>query len=211
MNDPSPLSLLRLSRQDLPLGAPALARFLIGKLLVHQVGGLLLSGRIVETEAYLADDPSCHGFNGITKRNRSLFLTRGHAYVYLSYGCWPLLNVSAGEDGEGTGVLFRALEPRDGLDAMRSAFPNIKARDLARGPGRLARAMQVGMELDGLDFCAPGPLWLSPGSREPAEIGASVRIGITKAADLPLRFFEKGNAFVSGPRSLNLTTVPNPP
>ena len=208
MNGPSSHSLRRLRREDLPSEAPALARFLIGKMLVHRVGDLLLSGRIVETEAYLADDPSCHGFNGVTKRNRSLFLPRGHSYVYLSYGCWPLLNISAGEAGEGTGVLFRALEPVDGLEAMRTAFPHVKDRDLARGPGRLARAMRVGMELDGLDFCGEGPLWLAPASRESRALGASVRIGITKAADLPLRFFERDSPFVSGPRSLNAMVQP---
>ena len=176
------------------------ARELIGaSVFVDGVGG-----RIVETEAYLADDPSCHGFNGMTKRNRSLFLERGHSYVYLSYGCWPLFNVSAGEAGEGTGVLLRALEPLLGLEAMRSALPHVKDRDLARGPGRLARAMRIGMDLDGLDLCADGPLWLAPAPGPSAAPSASVRIGISKAIDLPLRFFEPGSAFLSGPRSLNM-------
>lgn len=197
------LDLPRIGREDLPRDTVALARFLVGKTLVHDLGPERLSGRIVETEAYLADDPSCHGFNGITRRNRSLFRERGHAYVYLSYGCWPLFNISGDEEGVGSGVLVRALEPLEGVAAMRAGANGTKLRDLARGPGRLARAMRITLEHDGLDLCGDSPLWLAPAIRPEPEIGTSVRIGITKAADWKLRFFERGSSFVSGTAALN--------
>ena len=197
----------RIGREELPQGSAGLAKFLIGKMLVHDAG-LRLSGRIVETEAYLPDDPSCHAFIGMTRRNRSLFLERGHAYVYLSYGCWPLFNISSEAAGIGAGVLIRALEPVEGVGTMISAAGGAKVGDVARGPGRLARAMRISMGLDGLDLCGNGPLWLEPALRPEAEIGRSVRIGISKAAEWELRFFEAGSPFVSGPKSLNRAFSP---
>ena len=192
----------RLSRSELPSDTADLARFLIGKVLVHAVDGLTLSGRIVETEAYLVGDRASHAFRGETKRNRSMFLPRGHAYVYISYGCWPMLNVSAGEHGVGTAVLLRALEPLEGLEAMRESRATDRLHDIARGPGRLAAAMRVTLAHDGLDLCGPGDLWLGAGDGDALAIGVATRIGITRDAELPLRFFERGSPFVSGPRRL---------
>jgi DNA-3-methyladenine glycosylase len=178
-----------------------MARFLIGRTLVHEVGGARLAGRIVETEAYLQGDAASHAFRGLTRRNPSMFLSRGHAYVYISYGVWPMLNVSSQEEGIGEAVLIRALEPLEGVDAMRRGSE--RPLDIARGPGRLARAMQVSLMHDGADLCGPGPLFLAAPSRPPGPIGVSTRIGISKDAERPLRFFERGNPFVSGPRRLN--------
>jgi DNA-3-methyladenine glycosylase len=128
-----------------------------------------------------------------------MFLARGHAYVYLAYGCWPALNVTAGAEGEGSAVLLRALEPLAGIERMHRPASG-RMLDLARGPGRLARAMRVPLALDGADLCGGGRLWLGAAPRPPQELVTTRRIGITKDADLPLRFFERGNPFVSGPR-----------
>lgn len=189
-----------LGRDELPVDTTELARFLIGKTLVREVEGLRLSGRIVETEAYVVGDAASHGFRGMTERNRAMFLERGHAYVYIAYGVWPALNVAGEVPGVGAGVLLRAIEPIEGIDRMRLNRGAEKLLDLARGPGRLATAMQVTLALNGTDLCARGPLWLGAALREPDAIGATTRIGISKEAGRPLRFFERGSPFVSGPR-----------
>ena len=196
-------TLERLARDALPLDAAELAQFLLGKIVVRRLGGGLISGRIVETEAYLVGDAASHAFRGHTPRNGALFLARGHCYVYLAYGTSYMLNVAAGEEGVGTGVLVRALEPIAGIPAMQRHRGLTKLADLTRGPGRLAEALQIDRRLDGIDLCAAGPLWLGDDGEAPGSIGTSVRIGITKAAELPLRFFLRGNPFVSGPRHLN--------
>ena len=195
----------RLTRAELPSDATALARTLIGKIIVHDLPEGRISGRIVETEAYLPGDAAAHSFRGETPRNRSLFRERGHAYVYISYGLHRMLNVSAEAEGIGAGVLLRAIEPLEGIALMRAYRGVERLTDLARGPGRLAQAMGITMGLDGVDLCAPGPLWLGDDGRGLGEIGVSVRIGITKEAHRPLRFFERGSRFVSGPRRLGLT------
>ncbi len=162
-----------------------------------------VAGRIVETEAYLQGDPACHAYRRMTPRNRSLFLQRGHAYVYISYGMHRMLNISGGEAGIGTGVLVRAVEPLTGVELMRARRAGAPDSDLARGPGRLAQAMEITVGLDGVDMTEEGPLWLGRIHRPAGDIGVSVRIGITQAADLPLRFFERGSKFLSGNKTLN--------
>jgi DNA-3-methyladenine glycosylase len=194
---------VRLTRAELPIDTEALARFLIGKIVVRDLPEGRISGRIVETEAYVPGDAACHAFRGMTPRNRTLFLQRGHAYVYVSYGMHRMLNVSGGAVGIGTGVLIRAVEPLDGIDLMRARRGVETLTDLARGPGRLAQAMDITLGLDGVDLTEEGPLWLARDVGPPREIGVSVRIGITKEAGLPLRFFERGSKFVSGPGRLN--------
>src|SRR5690349_24720727 len=135
------LRVRRLSRRELPIDTLQLARFLIGKTLVHDLPEGRIIGRIVETEAYPPGDAAGHAFRGETPRNRSLFLERGHAYVHFTYGsCW-LLNVTSETPGIGGGVLLRALEPLQGLRLMRRGSHNAKRIcDLARGPGRLGAA-----------------------------------------------------------------------
>jgi DNA-3-methyladenine glycosylase len=139
----------------------------------------------------------------MTPRNRSLFLERGHAYVYLAYGISTMLNVSSETPGIGTGVLIRALEPLEGIEIMRLNRGVERVRDLARVPGRLAAALWIDRSLDGLDLCRQGPLWLGRGGDEPGEIGQSIRIGISRDADRLLRFYVRQSPFVSGPGSLN--------
>jgi DNA-3-methyladenine glycosylase len=193
----------RLHREDLPAETVALAQFLIGRILVHDSREGRTSGRIVETEAYVVGDASGHAYRGETRRNRSLFLDRGHAYVYFIYGCWFCLNVSSEHAGIGAGVLLRAVEPLEGMALMARRRHTARPRDLARGPGRLATAFGIDSRLDGIDLCAGHALWLGQAGHPGGRIAASVRIGLSKEADRVLRFYERGNPFVSGPASLS--------
>jgi DNA-3-methyladenine glycosylase len=192
----------RLCRDELPADTVALARYLIGKVLVHDLKQVRVSGRIVETEAYIIGDPSGHAFRGKTRSNRSLFLEHGRAYVYFTYGQFNMMNVTSESPGVGAGVLVRALEPIEGLAVMARRRGTSRLLDLARGPGRLTSALGIDRRRDGLDLCARGPLWLGDFGRPAGAVGRSVRIGLTREQDRPLRFFEKGNPFVSGPKRL---------
>ena len=192
-----------LARAELPIDTVALARYLIGKILMRELPEGIASGRIVETEAYVVGDAAGHAYRGMTGRNRSLFLAPGHAYVYLAYGRSYMLNVSSEMPGIGAGVLIRALEPLQGIAIMQLNRGTERLRDLARGPGRLAASLRIDRRLDGLDLCQKGPLWLGRGDHEPGEIGQSIRIGVTRDANRLLRFYLRDNPFVSGPRSLN--------
>jgi DNA-3-methyladenine glycosylase len=192
-----------LDRAELPIATAQLARFLIGKILVRILAEGVSGGRIVETEAYGIGDPAGHAYGGMTPRNRTLFLERGHAYVYLAYGNSFMLNVSSETTGVGAGVLIRAIEPTEGIATMIRNRNTNRLRDLARGPGRLSAALGIDRRLDGIDLCQRGPLWLGSDGQVPGAIGQSKRIGITRATDSPLRFFVRGNQFISGPRALN--------
>ena len=192
----------RLKLGELPTDTVALARFLVGKTLVRDAPEGRTSGRIVECEAYVPGDASGHAYVGETDRNRSLFKRRGHAYVYFIYGMHYCVNVSAETPGVGAGVLLRALEPVDGIDIMRNRRGVMRLDDLTRGPGRLAQAMAIDRSLDGIDLCARSSLWLASEVRTPGRIVTSVRIGISKETERPLRFYEAGNPHVSGPRAL---------
>jgi DNA-3-methyladenine glycosylase len=192
-----------LDRAEMPVDTALLARFLIGKMLVRTLTDGEVSGRVVETEAYPVGDLAGHAYRGITPRNRALFLERGRAYVYVAYGSSFMLNVSSETSGVGAGVLIRAIEPIDGIAIMQRNRGTERMRDLARGPGRLSAALAIDRRLDGIDLCRAGPLWLGSDGQAPDEIGQGVRIGITRAADSPLRFYIRGNGFVSGPRALN--------
>ena len=166
--------------------------------------GKLLAGRIVETEAYFPDDPASHAFRGMTQRNRAMFGPPLHAYVYFIYGANWCLNVTAETDGVGAASLVRACEPVAGLAVMRAlrSRPGVKDRDLVRGPGNLCRAMGIGPELDGADLASDPTLWLADDGVV-LPVAVSTRIGITKAAHEPLRFYVPGNPSVSGPRALS--------
>jgi DNA-3-methyladenine glycosylase len=192
-----------LDRAELPVDTAQLAHFLIGKMLVRMLAEGVAGGRIVETEAYGIGDPAGHAYRGMTPRNRALFLERGHAYVYLAYGSAFMLNVSSETSGVGAGVLIRAIEPTHGIRIMERNRGTEQVRDLARGPGRLSAALGIDRRLDGIDLCRAGPLWLGSDGEAPGDIGQGKRIGITRAADSPLRFYIRGNGFVSGPRTLN--------
>jgi DNA-3-methyladenine glycosylase len=193
-----------IGRSQLPLDTVELARQLIGMVVARATPEGVLSGRIVETEAYPMGDAAGHAYRGETARNRVLFGCRGHAYVYLAYGVSYMLNVSSEATGLGAGVLIRALEPLEGIAAMQRNRRVQNLRDLARGPGRLAAALDIDLRLDGVDLCRVGPLWIARDAHEEAlEIGISTRIGLSKEASRLLRFYARGNRFVSGPMALN--------
>jgi DNA-3-methyladenine glycosylase len=199
-----PLKIRRLVRDELPVRTVQLARFLIGKTLVHDLGRVRLAGRIVETEAFVRGDAASHTFRGLTPRNRPLFLERGHAYVYFVYGNHFMLNVAAQREGIGEGVLLRAVEPLEGIAQMERNRGTDRVLDLARGPGRLAEAFGVDRRLEGVDLVGDSVLWLGESVRPVGRIGVSVRIGISKEAERLLRFYERGSAFVSGSRLLRV-------
>ena len=248
---PAPLRIRRLRRSELPVDTVELAIFLIGKTIVveHPAGSPgaeslasaaslesprssesprtpeRMSGRIVETEAYVIGDAACHAFRGETPRNRSLFLERGHAYVYFTYGSCYMLNVSAETPGVGAGVLIRAIQPLEGMESMqrrrnidrrnmsrrnpdqrdsnqRNSSRRVRPLDLVRGPGRLAAALGIDKRYDGIDLCAPGPLWLGAPVTPTGPVGISTRIGLTREVERELRFYERDNPHVSGPKRM---------
>ena len=184
-----------------------MARTLLGALLVRRWEGQLLAGRIVETEAYFGlDDPAAHAFAGQTARNKVLWGEPGHAYVYFIYGMHACLNVACEPPGQAGCVLVRALEPMAGLArmaALRGVAPEAPPRLLTSGPGRLCQALAITRDrLDGADLLDPAGelLLLRPeDSWVAGEVAATPRIGITKAAERPLRFLLAGNPCVSGP------------
>jgi len=198
----------RLRRAELPSDTIELARFLIGKVVVHELPAGRVSGRIVETEAYPPGDPAGHHFRGPTPRIRSMYLEPGHAYVFFNYGAHFMLNVSGERAGTAGGILIRAVEPLEGIQLMKKHRHCNEVLSLTRGPGRLASAFQIDRSHDGVDLCAESALWLGVITGEAKQsdaetvIGETVRIGITRAADHVLRFYEAGNPFVSGPKRL---------
>jgi DNA-3-methyladenine glycosylase len=188
----------RLTRRALPIATVALARYLLGKRLVHATARGRLAGRIVETEAYPPGDPTGYARPGLTTSNAPLFAARGHAYVRMVYGACLTLNLAAEIDGVGAAVLIRALEPAEGLELMRAHCPAVRIADLTRGPGRLCAALGIGRELSGIDVCADGPLWLERDG-PPADVQVSTRIGLSRDQHRRLRFLERGSRFVSVP------------
>ncbi len=200
------------------------AQGLLGAILVRETERGRLTGVIVETEAYVAPgDAACHAYRGLTNRNRVMFGAAGHAYVYRSYGIHYMLNVVTEAAGVAAAVLIRAIDPRDGLDIMManrglSTAPRGAAGDgddseggakagskrgdrggvnVTNGPGRLCQALGIGPELNGVDLTGP-PLYIVPGApHDTLPIVQTTRIGITRAVELPWRFYVKGNPAVS--------------
>ncbi len=155
-------------------------------MLVVESDGVETSGRIIETEAYTADDPASHSFRGRTARNSVMFGRAGRLYVYLSYGIHCCANVVTGRDGDGQAVLLRAVEPLDGVEEMwrrRGRLP------LADGPGKLCQAFRISLDDDGVDLAGPGPIRIvDDGTPPPADPVAGPRVGISKAIDRPWRY-----------------------
>ncbi len=203
--NPLQCSLECVRRADLPVGTMELAQYLIGKTLVHKLPTARLSGVIVETEGYPPGDAAGHAFRGKTRRNQSLFLGPGYCYVYFTYGSSFMVNVTSEEPGVGAGVLLRALEPLEGIEIMQRFRKMTRTRDIARGPGRLAQAMQIDKRYDGVDLCAGEALWLGTAARRIGPICSSTRIGLTREVHRKRRFFESGNPYVSGPRSPSIS------
>ena len=202
-----------LTRKFFNRDAITVARELLGKLLIRREGRKLLGGRIVEDEAYLgARDPAAHAYNGRTARNAVLFGPSGHAYVYFIYGNHYCTNVSCMPEGDGGGVLLRAMEPVFGITEMAklrgvvlSEPPRTsQLRLISSGPGRMSEALGITRQRDnGKDLTdARSDLWVADDGSRVERIATSKRIGIKKAIDEPLRFVIAGNPFVSGPRLL---------
>ena len=199
---PKKLSIRRLRRSEFPADTIELSRFLIGKVIVHELPEGRLSGRIVEVEAYPPGDPAGHHFRGPTPRIRSMYLAPGHVYVFFNYGAHFMLNIVSEPEGTAAAILVRGIEPLEGIELMQRNRKTTRLLDLTRGPGRLAAAFRIDRSHDGVDLCAPGPLWLGVSNHRVGPIAKTVRIGISRAAELPLRFYERGNPFVSGPKRL---------
>jgi len=202
LKEPPKISIRRIRRSQLPADTIQLSRFLIGKVVVHELPAGRVSGRIVETEAYPPGDPAGHHFRGPTPRIKSMYLAPGHVYVFFNYGAHFMLNVVSEPPETAAAILIRALEPLEGIEIMQRHRKSAELLDLTRGPGRLAQALQIDRRHDGVDLCENETLWLGEINRPVSPSGKSVRIGITRAAGKLLRFFERGNPYVSGPKRL---------
>ena len=195
-----------LAQTDDPFDGPTIdvARRLIGATL-HRViprgepdAGTVAGGRIVEVEAYLPYvDPACHGYRGPTPRSGWIFGRRGTAYVYLIYGMYFCLNVVTERAGIGAAVLVRALEPLEGIEAMRRRRPRIADPKLASGPGTLCRSLSIDLRCNGLDLRV-GQLTISfPQERRANKVAVATRVGLSSAQRWPLRFYDPHSASVS--------------
>jgi DNA-3-methyladenine glycosylase len=180
------------------------ARELLGKVIVKNENGITLSGRIVEVEAYNGEtDEAAHSFNGKTKRNEVMFNEGGYFYVYFTYGAHYCCNIVTGKIGKGTAVLIRAVEPLSGIEIMinnrfkRKLKNEKEIINLTSGPGKICEAFGFNKEHSGLDLTKNFVYLIDQKKLERNKIGISKRIGITKSVDLPWRFFEIGNPFLS--------------
>jgi DNA-3-methyladenine glycosylase len=184
--------------------AELLAPELLGHFLLRRLGDEWVGGAIVEAEAYLVDDPASHGYARETPRNRVMYGAPGNGYVYLIYGYHHCVNVVCRPEREAEAVLIRAVEPTFGLERMCEHRPVARPRDLTNGPAKLCSAMAINLSLDGVDLCDPNsPLILARNPEREAFLAArspvvrTTRIGLTKAADWPLRWYSGGSEFVS--------------
>ncbi len=179
----------------------AVARALLGQMLVRRLpSGEALGGVIVETEAYLWDDPACHAFRGETPRCRTMFGPPGRAYVYFTYGLHTMLNIATAPEGVGEAVLIRALEPVLGLDTMQKLRGDrVPAKELTNGPGKLAQALALSHRRDdGIDVTDPqSALQIFPRDAGQLESVATTRIGISQAVDRPWRYYIRDSHWVS--------------
>ena len=192
----------RLERADLPVHTIALARFLIGKTLVHDLPEGRASGRIVEVEAYPRGSGGArvHRMDPIARV--TVPGTRSCVRVLLLRLLEHAQRLRRARGGRGRGVLIRALEPLEGIESMARRRGTTRLLALTSGPGRLAVAMAINQDHDGLNLCGGEPLWLGAATRDHVIIDTSIRIGITRAVERRLRFLERGNPFVSGPKRL---------
>jgi DNA-3-methyladenine glycosylase len=176
-------------------------------------------GRIVEVEAYAGPlDPASHAYKGRTARNATMFGPPGHLYVYFTYGMHFCANVVTGEPEDGQAVLLRALAPLDGIAEMRGRRPAARRlRDLANGPAKLTLALGIERQHDGTDLTSGVIRIVDDGTPPPERAGVSPRVGITRAADLPWRWFVPGDPNVSrpprptGPPDRDSRTTPTAP
>jgi DNA-3-methyladenine glycosylase len=193
----------RIDSGSLPVGTVDLARALIGCVVVRDDESGRCAGRIIETEAYVLDDPASHAYIGPRARTASMFRPPFYSYVYQIYGTSFCFNISSEPEGSGAAVLIRALEPLEGIEVMEGRRGTDVLRDLCRGPGRLCAALKIDRSLDAAYLPTDNRLWLAAPVRSLGAIGTSRRIGITRAASRRLRFYERNNPLVSGPKALS--------
>jgi len=191
----------RLERVFFERYTPRVARELLGKNLVRQYDGNVLSGRIVETEAYRgAEDPASHAYRGITKRNAVMFGEPGRAYVYFTYGNHYCLNLTTEKTDVAGAVLIRALEPADGIEQMMINRGLDSAAQLTNGPGKLTKAMRIDLDLNGEDVVTSPRLYVTRSETGRLGVSSSSRIGITRGVEFRWRFYISGNPNVSKAR-----------
>jgi DNA-3-methyladenine glycosylase len=192
----------RLDREFFARFTLSVASDLLGCLIVRRTAtGTVLSGRIVEVEAYRgSDDPASHSFRGKTKRNSLMFGEAGHAYLFFSYGFHWCLNFTTEGRGEPGAVLIRALEPVEGVEQMRANRGISQVEQLTNGPGKLTKALAIDGGFNGEDVVTSKRLYVV-GRDAPVKVGTSTRVGISRGREQMWRFFVEGNRFVSkGPR-----------
>lgn len=173
---------------------------LLGKLIIRKINHKTLIAKISETEAYRgSDDPASHSYLKITNRNKVMFDIGGKVYVYFIYGNYNCFNIVTEKKGTGSAVLIRAAEPLEGIEEMKSLRGKIKnIYELANGPGKLCKALNIDKTLYGKDVTEEGEIFISyPQRKEKFDIVSTKRIGISKGADLPFRFFIKDNPFIT--------------
>lgn len=175
------------------------AKELLGKVLVRKLGNKLLKGLIVETEAYLQDDPASHSYRGQTPRSIPMFGPAGHTYVYFTYGMYHCFNVVTEKEGYGGAVLVRAIEPIKGIETMQKLRNKENIRDLCSGPGKLCIAFDLGKKDNQLKLGKKNCIYIEENHTKlkMKDIVTATRIGITDAAHLPYRFYIKENKFIS--------------
>jgi DNA-3-methyladenine glycosylase len=178
----------KLTKQFYRRQSLVVAHDLLGKMLVHRADGKRISGRIVETEAYLSDDPACHASRGMTPRNAPMFEAGGISYVYFIYGMYHCFNVVSSRSGAGEAVLIRALEPVHGVADMQQRRPRATRRTLCNGPGKLCIALGIDGSHNAL--CLKRSAITIEDGPAPAAVSATPRIGIRQGADLPYRFID---------------------
>lgn len=187
----------RLKREFYNRPTLRVTRDLLGKHLVMQGDGFRVSGKIVETEAYIGfSDPASHAHKGMTPRNRVMFGDPGHAYVYLTYGILHCLNFVTEKSGYPAAVLIRALEPFEGIELMKEKRGRDKLADLASGPGKLCQALDIDKRLNGADLCG-NLLYVEDRGEVVKQVARSSRIGIREGREKKWRFFVEGNEYVS--------------
>jgi DNA-3-methyladenine glycosylase len=184
--------------------AELVAPALLGHFLVRRIGDAVCGGAIVETEAYLRDDPASHGYRRETPRNQAMWGAPGHAYIYFIYGAHFCFNAVCHQTGVAEAVLVRAVEPMFGIEVMQANRKVLRERDLTSGPAKLCAALQIDRALNGADLCdSQSSLFIARNPRrstlleERGPCVATARVGISKAADWPLRFYLGGSTHVS--------------
>ena len=176
----------------------SVAKGLLGKVMLFEGAGQPLTGRVVETEAYLGlEDPACHSATGRSSRNSVMFGPSGHAYIYLIYGMHLCFNVTTGQGNSPEAVLLRAIEPLEGIEKMRENRGQDNIFNLCSGPGKLVQAMGIDKSLNGTSVVEGPVKFIEAPGGQPFAIVETTRIGISKAADWPLRFYISGSAFIS--------------